>query len=71
MKRFKKDYLKSIKIGGFKWDNDPINMYKECSTGDGYMNVSKSDLKKLIDMAIFKHNNNLRIIKSLGHQLGF
>ncbi len=70
MKRHKKNYLKSIKTSGFKWDTDPIAMYQLCE-GDGLIQLSKRDLKKLIDIAILRHENNQRIIKSLNHQLGF
>jgi hypothetical protein len=69
MKRFKKEYLKSIKISGFKWDNDPISLYKECETGEGTIQVSKRDLKKLMDLVMLRHNTCLRIIKSLDSQL--
>lgn len=71
MKRTKKDYLKSIKISGFKWDMNPLDMYKACEDSEGSISLSKRDLKKLIDLAILRDINNRRIIQSLGHQLGY
>jgi hypothetical protein len=71
MKRAKKEYLKSMKITGFKWDMDPITMYKACEDTEGVISVSKRDLKKLIDIAILRDINRLRIIQSLGHELGY
>jgi hypothetical protein len=71
MKRYKKEYLKSLKISGFKWDMDPLEMYNVCDDSEEIIKVSKRDLKKLLNIAMLRDINKQRIINSLSKQIGY
>jgi hypothetical protein len=71
MKRAKKDYLKSFKVSGFKWDIDPVSLYKSCEDETGNIEISKKDLKKIFDVAILRDCISKRIIEDLKRQIGY
>lgn len=67
MKREVKSYLKSLEIAGFKWDKNPIDMYKECEELNESETIvlTKRDLKKLIRIQMFRQYQFKEIMKKV------
>lgn len=68
MKRKVKNILNSIKRSAFKWDNDPIEIYKSLINKDDSVNISKKDMLNIMHYIIRKEYINDMIIKNLNNK---